>query len=278
VGSGYTQKDVQELARILTGVSVLTNPNDPKLSPEQQPLYIRNGVFVFNPKHHDFGDKVLLGHTIKGSGFGEVEQALDILSREPATAHHISLQLAEYFVGDNPPPALVARMAQTFRSTDGDIAQVLRTMFASKEFDASLGTQFKDPIHYVVSAVRLAYGDKPVLNVGPIDKWLIRLSESLYDHETPDGYPMNSAAWNGPGQLAARFDVAREISAGPAWLFTPANRNPEGPPRQPEIQATLQKASLDGALAGPTRAVLGQASSTQEWNALFLSSPEFMKR
>ena len=278
VGSGYTQNDVQELARILTGVGLNEKGEDPQLPPEMKPLYIRQGVFVFNPKRHDFGDKVLLGHPIKGSGFAEVEQALDILSREPATARHVSRELATYFVGDNPPPALVERLAQTFQRTDGDIAEVLGALFASKEFDASLGTQFKDPMHYVVSAARLEYADKPVININPMISWLTRLSEPPYDHETPDGYPMDSAAWNGPGQLAARFEIARDMGAGQQAFFTPPNLHPEGAAPQPQIRAVVQQVSLDGALAPPTRAVLGQASTPLEWNALFLSSPEFMRR
>jgi uncharacterized protein (DUF1800 family) len=93
VGSGYSQKDVQELARILTGVGVDLKPDPPKLKPELQPLYIRAGLFEFNPARHDFGDKVFLGHVIKGSGYAEVEQALDLLAASPATAHHVSAQL-----------------------------------------------------------------------------------------------------------------------------------------------------------------------------------------
>ena len=278
VGSGYTQNDVQELARILTGVGVDEKGEDPQLPPELKPLYVRQGVFVFNPKRHDFGDKLFLGHHIKGSGFAEVEQALDILSREPATARHISRQLATYFVGDNPPPALVERLAQTFQRSDGDIAEVLRALFESKEFDASLGTQFKDPMHYVISAARLEYADKPVININPMIGWLGRLSEAPYDHETPDGYPLDSGAWNGPGQLAARFEIARDMAAGQQAFFTPPNRHPEGVAAQPEIRPVVQQVSLDGSLGPPTKAVLGQASTPLEWNALFLSSPEFMRR
>ena len=278
VGSGYTQNDVQELARILTGVGVDEKGEDPQLPPELKPLYVRQGVFVFNPKRHDFGDKLFLGHHIKGSGFAEVEQALDILSREPATARHISRQLATYFVGDNPPPVLVERLAQTFQRSDGDIAEVLRALFESKEFDASLGTQFKDPMHYVISAARLEYADKPVININPMIGWLGRLSEAPYDHETPDGYPLDSGAWNGPGQLAARFEIARDMAAGQQAFFTPPNRHPEGVAAQPEIRPVVQQVSLDGSLGPPTKAVLGQASTPLEWNALFLSSPEFMRR
>lgn len=302
VGSGYTQKDVQELARVLTGVGINVSTNAPKLKPEYQGLYIRDGLFEFNPNRHDFGDKVFLGHQIKGSGFREVEQALDILARQPATAHHVSYELAQYFTGDEPPPALVDRMARAFQRTDGDIAQVLKTLFASPEFTASLGTEFKDPMHYVVSAVRLAYGDRTVVDTTPMERWLARMSEAPYGHQTPDGYPMASAAWSAPGQLAVRFDVAQQIGSGAKGLFTPQGAAPAPPsagamamtmtpassPTEPQAQmaqpqpaeppATLQQASLELPLAEATRQALSQASSPRDWNMLFLSSPEFMRR
>ncbi|MEJ8630756.1 DUF1800 domain-containing protein [Sphingomonas sp. I4] len=145
VGSGYSQQDVQELARILTGVGVDQKPDAPKLKPELQPLYIRAGLFEFNPARHDFGTKHFLGHTIQGSGFHEVEQALDLIAESPATAHHVSLKLATYFMGDDPPPALVDRMAATFRKIHGDIAEVLKTMIRSREVSGSLGSGFKRP-------------------------------------------------------------------------------------------------------------------------------------
>jgi uncharacterized protein (DUF1800 family) len=278
VGSGYTQKDVQELARILTGVGVDTSPNAPNLRPQYRDLYVRAGLFEFNPNRHDFGDKVFLGHTIRGSGFGEVEQALDILSREPATAHHVSLELATYFMGDDPPPTVVDRMAQTFQHSDGDIAQVLKTLFRSREFDASLGHGFKDPVHYAVSAVRLAYDQRPILNTGPMQSWLNRMAEGLYNHETPDGYPMTSAAWDGPGQLAVRFEIAHQIGQGSAGLFKPDGQGAVDRPAFPQIQNALYYQGLDNTLGPPTQTALGQATSPQDWNTLFLSSPEFMHR
>lgn len=277
VGSGYTQKDVQELARILTGVGVDLEPGTPDLKPEQKALYVRDGVFEFNPKRHDFGDKVFLGHTIKGSGYPEVEEALDILAREPATARHVSLQLAQYFVGDSPSPALVERMSRTFQRTDGDIPSVLKTMFESREFDASLGTQFKDPIHYLVSAVRVSYGDRTIINPAPLEKWLTAMAEGLYDHETPDGYPLTSAAWNGPGQMAVRFEMARRIAVDGKTLFQPPGAAKLDAP-QLRPQAALYKASLTQPLGPQTREALGQATTAQDWSALFLSSPEFMRR
>ena len=278
VGAGYTQKDVQELARILTGVGIDANLVDPKLRPDHAADFIRNGLFEFNPNRHDYGDKVFLGHTIKGRGFGEVEEALDLIARSPATATHVSRELAVYFVADDPPPALVQRMAATFQHTDGDIAAVLETMFRSPEFKASLGRKFKDPAHYAISAVRLAYGDKVILNTGPLQGWLGRLAEGLYNHETPDGYSMAEPAWDGPGQLALRFEIARQIGSGGDGLFKPDQPGATDQPGYPMLQNALYYGGLGDTLGGRTQGALAQATSPQEWNALFLSSPEFMHR
>src|SRR5262249_16112138 len=153
VGSGYTQEDVQELARILTGVGVNVQPDPPKPNLSKPPVvppgYIHAGLFEFNPNRHDYSVKHFLRHTIAGSGFPQVQQALDILARPPATANHICRQIATYFVADNPPPALVARMAQTFQRTDGDIASVLGLMFRSPEFNAAARAKYKDPMQFV---------------------------------------------------------------------------------------------------------------------------------
>jgi uncharacterized protein (DUF1800 family) len=115
VNAGYTQNDVQEMVRVLTGVGVALNPREPRLRPNLQARYVRHDGFEFNPARHDFGDKVLLGHTIRGSGFDEVRQAVDLLVAQPACAHFISGELATYFVSDNPPAALVDAMADTFQ-------------------------------------------------------------------------------------------------------------------------------------------------------------------
>jgi uncharacterized protein (DUF1800 family) len=290
VGSGYTQEDVQELARILTGVGINLQPppQGPTIATATQSDYIRDGAFEFNPKRHDYSLKHFLGHTIMGYGFAEVEQAIDILARHPATANHVSLRLATYFVADVPPAALVARMAQRFRATDGDIASVLLELFRSAEFNASAKMKFKDPVEYVLSAVRLAYDDKVIANTAPMQSWLARLGEALYGRETPDGYPLTSAAWNGPGQLALRFEIARQIGSSAAGLFKQPTPYPpplagEGReeafdrPAFPQIANALYFNSLQLTLAPATRAALDRATSPQEWNTIFLSSPEFMR-
>jgi uncharacterized protein (DUF1800 family) len=281
VGSGYTQEDVQELARILTGVGVNFQPDGPKPAgpaPAPPPAgYIRAGLFEFNPNRHDIAPKRFLGHVIEGGGFAEVEQALDLLARQPATANHVCQQLATYFVADTPPPAPVQRMAQTFQRTDGDIASVLALMFRSPEFNAAPRSKYKDPMQFVLSAVRLAYDDKVVLNPGPILGWLGRLAQGLYNHETPDGYAMTAAPWTGPGQMAVRFEIARQIGANSAGLFKPPGPDAVDHPAFPQIQNALYFTSLQQTLSVPTRAALDQAVSPQDWNTLFLSSPEFMR-
>ncbi len=279
VGSGYTQADVEALARILTGVGIDVKPEDPKLKPELQSQLVREGAFEFNPARHDYGDKTFLGHAIKGRGLAEVDEAIDILARHPATATHLSKQIATYFVSDNPPDALVQKMAQTFKSTDGDIAAVLATMVHAPEFTASLkpGVKFKDPVHYVFSAIRLAYDDKVILNTQPIQNWLNRLGEGLFNHETPDGYAMTSASWNGPGQMTLRFEIARQIGSGSAGLFKPDVPNAVDQPAFPLIQNSLYFNGLRQTLGPTTLAALDQAVSPQDWNTLFLSSPEFMR-
>jgi uncharacterized protein (DUF1800 family) len=281
VGSGYTQNDVQELARILTGASVNQSPQStpaPKLKPEQEGQYARTGLFEFNPNRHDYGDKVFLGHPIKGRGLAEIDEALDLLSRAPATARFVTRKLAMYFVSDNPSAALVDKMAATFRQTDGDIVAVLKTMFGSPEFQMSLGLQFKDPMRYVISAIRLAYDDKVILNTGPLQGWLGRMAEPLYGHETPDGYPLAEAAWNGPGQMATRFEIARAIGSGSAGLFKPEGPDAIDHPAFPQPANALYFTSLRPTLSSSTRQALDQAISPQDWNTLFLASPEFMRR
>jgi uncharacterized protein (DUF1800 family) len=278
VGSGYTQADVEALAKILTGVGIDLKSEDPKLKPELQSQLFRDGAFEFNPARHDYSDKVFLGHTVKGRGLAEVDEAVDILVHRPATAVHLSRQIATYFVSDNPPDALVQKMAQSFRNSDGDISNVLATMIHAPEFAASLkpGARFKDPVAYVFSAVRLAYDDKVILNTAPIQGWLNRMGEGLFNHDTPDGYSMLSASWNGPGQMMVRFEIARSIGSGSAGLFKPDVPNAADQPAFPLIQNALYFEGLKPTLGPSTLAALDKAISPQDWNTLFLSSPEFM--
>lgn len=278
VGSGYTQQDVQQLALILTGAGLV--PLDgrvQKFPPRIESLVVREGVFEFNPKRHDFSDKVLLGHAIKGVGFDEITQAVDLITRQKACAQFISRQLANYFVADNPPQALVDRMTNTFQRSDGDISQVMRTMFESKELLQSAGSKFKDPLQFVVSSVRLAYDGKPVANAKPMVNWLNQMGEPVFGRVTPDGWPLNAIGWSSSGQLSKRFEIARVIGRGNNRLFTP-----EGSPTEgigfPMITTRLFYDAIAPTLSANTRSALDQAASQQEWNTFLLASPDFNSR
>jgi len=228
VDAGYTQQDVQELARVLTG----------------------HALFRFYHASHDAGPKTLLGEPVRASGEAELDEALDRLARHPATARFVSRKLAVFFVGDEPSPALVERMSAEWRRTDGEIAAVLRVVFASPEFKASLGRKFKDPVHYVYSAVRLAWDEQPIAEPERMLFWIGRLGEPLYLRPTPDGWPLAGSAWSSPEQMAARFEVARAIGyAAPA------------------------PAAMRVALSDTTSAALGKASSPRERNFLLFASP-----
>ncbi|HEY9133415.1 MAG TPA: DUF1800 domain-containing protein [Dyella sp.] len=277
VHGGYTQQDVQQLALILTGAGIVPpkrGGEPPRLGPQMQPLYVRKGLFEFNPNRHDFSDKQLLGQTIKGSGFDEIEQAVDLITRQPACAQFISRKLAQYFVADDPPQALVDRMARTFRRSDGDIGKVLRTLFESKELLAARGKKFKDPTQFVVSAVRLAYDGKPVVNAKPLLNWLNQLGEPVFGRLTPDGWPLDSAGWSSSGQMSKRFEIARAIGTGDNRLFTP-----EGSPNVgagfPMLTTRLYYDAIEPSLSAATHEALGKAASQQEWNTFLLSSPDF---
>ncbi|HEY9025095.1 MAG TPA: DUF1800 domain-containing protein [Burkholderiaceae bacterium] len=214
VDGGYSQADVQEMARVLTGLGLRIAEDDAKVRPPLQSQYLHAGVLEFNPNRHDQRPKRVLGQAVAPAGLPEIRQILDRLSRHPATARHVSLKLAQYFLGDAPSPALVERMAQRWAATDGDIAQVVKTLLTSPEYDATLGGHFKDPWEYVLSATRLAYDGNVVVNAQPLLNALRQLGEPPFGRETPDGWPMAEAAWSSPGQMTARFDLAKSLVGG----------------------------------------------------------------
>jgi uncharacterized protein (DUF1800 family) len=168
-------------------------------------------------------------------------------------------------------------MAATWKRSDGDIAEVLKTLFASNEFTASLGRKFKDPVHYAVSAVRASYGGQVIVTAQPILNWLTRMGEPLYGHETPDGYALTSAGWSGPGAMAARFEIAQMIGSGARGLFKPDD-GPPPPAPPPVLQQTAYYTALTPALSQATSSAIAQGTTQADRNMLFLSSPEFMKR
>jgi len=289
VEGGYTQKDVQELARVLTGHGVNFSANSPKLKPEWQALYQRDGFYEFNPARHDFGDKLLLGKIIRGRGAAELDEVLDLLAAHPATARFVSRKLAMALLMDEPPAELVEAMSRAFRADA--VTTVLQVLASSPLFSAAQSSKFKDPVHYVLSALRSAYPDTLILDTAPVRLWLNTLGQGLYNRPTPDGYPLVASAWNSSGQLAARFDVARAIGGGAANLFKPADGPaPMAARVMPTLMGTVPSASGQGiqslglpanpmpALRPATIAALQAAKSTTDRNTLYLAAPEFMFR
>jgi uncharacterized protein (DUF1800 family) len=179
--------------------------------------------------------------------------ALDVLAVHPQTAHHVSYQLAQYFVSDTPPPALVERMAHTWLETKGDIRAVLGTLFASDEFMApdAVGAKFKTPYQFVVSAVRASA--TPVANIAPLLGTMSQLGMPLYGCQTPDGYKNTQDAWLNPDALTRRITFATALGAGRIALSTLAT--------EPQMAAS-------GAASMPARATaaaapeMGMAAST----------------
>ena len=200
VNGGYTQKDVTEVARCFTGWTI----NQPQ----------RGGTFTFNARLHDNGEKVVLGVRIPaGGGESDGEKVLDILAHHPATAHFISRKLAMRFVADDPPESLVARMAETFQKTDGDIRAVMETMLRSKEFwsEGAYRSKMKSPLEMVASAVRAVDGN--VDFAFPLVNQVAQLGEPLYRKIEPTGYSNSSKEWMNSAGLMARMNFALQLAA-----------------------------------------------------------------
>ena len=202
-----------------------------------------------------------------------------MLAESPATAHHISYELAQYFVADAPPPALVERLAARFLATGGDIRAVLASLFASPEFWDSAGQKYKTPYEYVISAVRAA--GVPVNNVRPLLGWMSRLGMPLYGCQTPDGYQDTEEAWLSPEATMQRINFAVALARG----FLPLGAEPEPAAvetgREPRRPDPVDPARLDrifgATLSGSTRAVVAAAPPVLR-AALILGSPDFMRR
>ncbi|MFT3803950.1 MAG: DUF1800 domain-containing protein [Burkholderiaceae bacterium] len=280
VDGGYGQRDVQELARVLTGAGIFRpGAERPRMRPVLERFYQREGLFEFNPNRHDFNDKLLLGAIVPGQGMDEIEAAVLRLCDHPATARHVSRKLARYFLGDEPGPALLDHLAHSFQAGRGDIAFVLRELFETPDFADSLVTgAFKDPARYLMSSLRMAFDQMPIVDMRPVLAWMQRLGEPLFGRSTPDGYPLDQASWSGAAQMSARFDIARAIGSGPLGLFREEGAESDGPrPRFSRLSGPVFQRALEPSLSKATRQALDQANSTQEWNTLLLASPEMMR-
>jgi uncharacterized protein (DUF1800 family) len=257
VNGGYTQQDVIALARILTGWGFARgNQGD-----------IEHTGFYFDAKRHDSSDKVFLGQTIKASGIAEGEQALDILSRHPATARFISYKLAQYFVADEPPTSLVEQLAKKFKETDGDIKAVLNTLFTSSEFidPKYYNAKLKTPYQYLVSALRATATDLEKLeNYRNLAGLLRQMGMPLYGCQTPDGYKNTEKAWLNPDAMLRRLTLTTALANG---QFT-GNR---------PINSQQLAQTLGNNFSAKTQQVI-QNNPEQLKAALMLGSPEFMKR
>jgi len=204
VDGGYTQKDVTEVAKVFTGWTVPGSTIDASR---------KGGGFLFNERRHEPGPKVVMGKTIQENGEQEGLEVLHRLATSPATAHHLSQQLAERFVSDTPPPALVDHMAKTYLHSDGDIRQVLRTMLTSPEFWSreAYRAKVKTPQEFVLSAVRATGGevDRPAIVLNAMGQ----LGMPFYGCQTPNGYSWTAAAWINSGDLLTRINIALALAS-----------------------------------------------------------------
>lgn len=209
VDGGYTQKDVTELAKILTGWTF-----DRKSLIKEDKAASYEGGFSFNERTHEPGKKVFLGKKYDDRGVKEGEKALDVLAHSPATARFISRKLAMRFVSDNPPDSLVDRMANTFMHKDGDMREVLRTLFRSPEFWAAdaYRAKVKTPFEFVASAVRATAAE--VSNPQALNGTLQRLGMPLYGMQPPTGYSMKESVWMNSGALIDRWNFALALGSG----------------------------------------------------------------
>jgi uncharacterized protein (DUF1800 family) len=285
VNGGYTQKDVTEVARVLTGWTL----KEPR----------QGGGFVFEERMHEPGDKRVLGHRIKSGGEKEGREVLHILAHHPSTAKFISTKLAMRFVADDPPPALIARMSQTFLKKNGDISEVLKTMFNSPEFWAreSYRAKVKTPLEFVVSAVRTSGAE--VSDTMPLARQLQNLGMPLYGMQPPTGYSMKADAWVNSSALLGRMNFALALTAGKLkGIQVDVGQMPAAPtsPADPEATLTaLETSFLGGNVSRQTHDTIAaqmndpkisqrqvndpaRPPNTSAIAGLLLGSPEFQRR
>jgi uncharacterized protein (DUF1800 family) len=261
VDGGYTQKDVQEVARAFTGWTI-ANPR-------------QGGPFTFEPRMHDGAEKTVLGHRFTaGGGKGDGEQVLDILARHPSTARHIATKLVRRFVADDPPADLVNRAAKRFLDSGGDIREIVRTIVKSPEFfaSASYRAKIKSPFEFMVSALRATRAD--VVNAAPLVQSLRELGMPLYFCQPPTGYSEKSDAWVNTGALLNRMNFAVALTRSDMRGV----RLDAARATAPSAAVVLTAEVLGGDVSSTTKATVTKAAAAPQAMALLLGSPDFQKR
>jgi uncharacterized protein (DUF1800 family) len=262
VDGGYTQKDVQEVARAFTGWTI-ANPR-------------QGGGFQFEARMHDDGEKIVLGHRIKaGGGQRDAEEVLDILASHPATARFITTKLARRFIADDPPTSIVDRAAARFRDTHGDIREVVRTIVTSPEFFAAAAyrAKVKNPFEFVVSALRATSAE--TVNAMPVVQAMRELGMPPYQCQPPTGYADRAEAWVNTGALLNRMSFAVSLTSGRLRGIRAARSDAASPEGAADA---IVNGVLAGDLAPSTRATVAKASNAPQALALLLGSPEFQRR
>jgi uncharacterized protein (DUF1800 family) len=273
VNGGYSQRDVTEAAKVFTGWTI------------DKPA--EGGGFKFDPRMHEPGPKLVLGHKIKPKGEAEGLELLHRLATSPKTAHFISLKLAERFVSDDPPPALVDRMSKTFLKKKGDIREVLTVLFHSPEFwdDAAYRAKVKTPLEFVASAVRATGAE--VDDAQPLVRQLSNMGMPLYGAQPPTGYSMKTETWVSSSSLLTRMNFALALAngriKGTKVDIAPlaGTTAPASPPRNSaEMLSALENSLLDGDVSKQTNDSIAaqQKSDSKTMAGLLLGSPEFQRR
>ena len=259
VDGGYTQRDVQEVARAFSGWTIA--------APRQ------GGGFRFDPRMHDDGAKAVLGHRIRaGGGQTDGEQVLDILAAHPATSRFIATKLVRRFVSDVPPPALVERAAAVYRDTGGDIREVVRAIVTSPEFFApeAYRAKVKTPFEFVASAIRATAYDAP--NARPLVRATRDLGMPLYFCQPPTGYADRADAWVNTGALLNRMNFAIALTRGDLRGGEPST----GSARAGADAVTRDVLADD--VSEVTRSTVARAPEPAQAVALLLGSPEFQRK
>ncbi|HEX8020771.1 DUF1800 domain-containing protein [Mucilaginibacter sp.] len=225
VDGGYTQQDVTQAAKVLTGWSVypmgaygnagqklIDRIGDEKL---QSRGFVHDGDFLFNPNRHDNGEKTVLGHHFAaGGGYDEGVQLLTMLAHQQATAKFISKKIAVRFVSDNPPQTLIDKMARTFINKDGDIKQVLITMVDAPEFwsAAAVREKTKSPFELAIGSVRSLHAD--ISQPYQLFNWINKMGEKMYYYQAPTGFPDKGQYWINTGALLNRMNFGLALASG----------------------------------------------------------------